>query len=142
MTGLLALFGAAFLAATILPAQSELVFAAMQASGAYPVWQLLIVATAGNVLGAVLTYAMGLGIERFRDRRWFPANAAQMERAQGWFARWGTPCLLFSWLPGGDVLVLLAGVMRVRFPLFLVLTLLSKGGRYLVLAGLVAPFTG
>ena len=142
MTGLLALFGAAFLAATILPAQSEIVFVALQAAGTYPLWHLLAVATLGNVLGAVLTYAMGLGIERFRDRRWFPASAAQMERAQRWFTRWGTPCLLFSWLPGGDVLVLLAGVMRVRFPLFLVLTLLSKGGRYLALAGLVAPFAG
>lgn len=140
MTGLVALFTAAFLAATILPAQSELVFAALQAQDNHPLWQLLIVATVGNVLGACLTYAMGAGIERFRNRVWFPATPAQLDRAQAWFARWGAGCLLLSWAPGGDIFPLLAGVMRLPIPLFLALTILAKGGRYLVLAGLLAPF--
>jgi membrane protein YqaA with SNARE-associated domain len=141
LTALFALFSAAFLAATIIPAQSELVFAALQAQGNHPLWQLLAVATLGNVLGSVVTYAMGLGIERFQNRRWFPATPAQMARAQGWYGRWGAASLLLSWLPGGDIFPLMAGVMRLSFPLFLVLTTLAKGGRYLVLAGLLAPLT-
>jgi membrane protein YqaA with SNARE-associated domain len=140
LTALLALFSAAFLAATILPAQSELVFAALQAQGAHPLWQLLAVATFGNVLGACVTYVMGLGVERFRHRRWFPATPAQLDRAQSWFARWGAASLLLSWAPGGDIFPLMAGVMRLSFPLFLALTIVAKGGRYLVLAGLLAPF--
>lgn len=141
MTALITLFSAAFLAATIIPAQSELVFAALQAQGTHPLWQLLAVATVGNVLGSVVTYAMGLGVERFRHRRWFPATPAQLDRAQSWFARWGAASLLLSWLPGGDIFPLMAGVMRLSFPLFLLLTTIAKGGRYLVLAGLLAPFT-
>src|SRR5690348_17622012 len=31
---------------------------------------LLAVASAGNVLGAVLNWGIGRGVERFRDRRW------------------------------------------------------------------------
>lgn len=139
MIGLVALFFAAFLAATIVPAQSELVFAAMQAQGSHPLWQLLVVATFGNVLGSCVTYAMGYGIERFRDRRWFPATPAQLDRAQSWFARWGAASLLLSWAPGGDIFPLMAGVMRLPLPTFLVLVTLAKGGRYLVLAGLLAP---
>lgn len=140
MTALLGLFTAAFLAATLLPAQSELVFAALQAQGSHPVVTLLAVATLGNVLGACLTYAMGRGVERFRDRSWFPASPAQMDRAQGWYSRWGAASLLLSWAPGGDIFPLMAGVMRLSIPVFLILTTLAKGGRYLVLAGILVPF--
>jgi len=138
VTGLVGLFAAAFLAATVLPAQSELVFVALQAQGLHSVWLLLVVATVGNTLGACVTYAMGRGVERFRGRRWFPATPAQLDRAQGWYRRWGAASLLLSWAPGGDLLTLMAGVMRLPFGLFLALTLLAKGGRYAVLAGLVA----
>jgi len=131
------LFLAAFLAATILPAQSELVFAAMQAQGVAPVWLLIVVATAGNVLGACVTYAMGAGIERLRNHRWFPVSPGQLQRAQRWFARWGAWSLLLSWAPGGDALTLAAGVMRLHPLRFLALTVVAKGGRYIALAGLL-----
>lgn len=142
VTGLLGLFAAAFIAATVLPAQSELVFAALQAQGLHPVWVLVVVATLGNTLGACVTYAMGRGVERLRDRRWFPATPAQMDRAQRWYARWGAASLLLSWAPGGDVLTLMAGVMRLRIAVFLALTVVAKGGRYIGLAALTAAVTG
>jgi membrane protein YqaA with SNARE-associated domain len=42
--------------------------------------------------------------------------------------------LLFAWLPiGGDALTFIAGIMRVRFSLFLLLTAIGKGARYAVL---------
>ncbi len=131
------LFLAAFLAATILPAQSELVFAAMQAQGVAPVWLLIVVATAANVLGACVTYAMGAGIERLRNHRWFPVTPGQLHRAQRWFARWGAWSLLLSWAPGGDGLTLAAGVMRLHPLRFLALTVVAKVGRYIALAGLL-----
>jgi len=140
LTALLGLFTAAFLAATILPAQSELVFAALQVQGLHPVASLVAIATLGNVLGACVTYAMGRAVERFRDRPWFPASPAQLDRAQGWYGRWGAASLLLSWAPGGDLFTLMAGVMRLSIPVFLILTILAKGGRYLVLAGILAPF--
>jgi membrane protein YqaA with SNARE-associated domain len=41
---------------------------------------------------------------------------------------------LLAWLPiGGDALTFIAGVMRVRFDLFFVLTAIGKGIRYAVL---------
>jgi membrane protein YqaA with SNARE-associated domain len=39
---------------------------------------------------------------------------------------------------GGDALTFLAGFMRVRFDLFLVLTAIGKGTRYAIVLGLVA----
>ncbi|MEH7827339.1 YqaA family protein [Gemmobacter denitrificans] len=138
MIALSGLFLAALLAATVIPAQSELVFAGLQLAGGHPLWLIWLVATCGNVLGSVVTYAMGRGIERFRHHRWFPATPEQMQRAQVWYGRWGAGSLLLSWAPGGDVLVLMAGVMRLPVLPFLMLTTLAKGGRYAALAAALA----
>ncbi|MFD2436570.1 hypothetical protein [Modicisalibacter luteus] len=38
-----------------------------------------------------------------------------------------------AWLPvGGDALTFIAGLLRVSFPIFFVLTAIGKGARYLV----------
>jgi len=76
------LFGAAFLAATIIPAQSELVLAAMMMSGRFDTAALLLIATSGNTLGAVLNWVLGRFVETFRDRRWFPISANALRRGQ------------------------------------------------------------
>jgi len=133
-----ALFASAFLAATIFPAQSEAVLAAMLTAGAYPAVTLIAVASAGNVLGAAVNWLLGRGIERFKDRRWFPAKADALERAQRWYGRYGKWSLLLSWAPLiGDPLTLAAGIMRERFIVFLILVSIAKVGRYLVLAFIV-----
>jgi membrane protein YqaA with SNARE-associated domain len=133
MTGLAGLFLAAFLAATPVPMQSEVVFLALQ-SASWPALPLVLVASIANTLGSCVTYAIGRGAERFRNRRWFPLTPAALSRAQSWWARWGLWSLLLSWAPGGDLIVALAGVMRVPFPVFLALVALAKTGRYIILA--------
>ncbi len=127
------LFAAALIAATILPMQSEAALVALLLSG-YSPWALLIVASIGNVLGSVINWLIGRGIERFRDRRWFPANEAALTRAQGWYQRYGKWSLLLSWAPiVGDPLTVIAGVMREPLPIFLLLVTIAKVGRYAVL---------
>ena len=109
------LFFAAFGAATILPMQSELVLGALQASQTVPVWALFIVASVGNTLGAVINYWLGLGIDRFEGRKWFPASPEQMARARAWYGRWGVWSLLLSWAPFADPLTVVAGILRTPF---------------------------
>lgn len=141
MTGIAALaglFAAAFVAATVIPAQSEAVLAALLLSGNHPIIVLLIVATFGNVLGSVVNWALGRGIERFRHRRWFPADATALARAQRWYRRYGKWSLLLSWAPFvGDPLTVMAGVLREPFGSFLLLVTIAKLTRYLVLASIV-----
>ncbi|MFV3131635.1 YqaA family protein [Niveispirillum sp. KHB5.9] len=131
------LFLAALIAATILPAQSEAVLVGLLMTGDYSPWLLVLVASLGNILGSVLNWLLGRGIERFRDRRWFPVKAAALERAQGWYRRYGKWSLLLSWAPViGDPLTVAAGVMREPFPVFLSIVTAAKVGRYLVLAAI------
>lgn len=127
------LFASAFLSATIIPGQSEAILMGLLLAGYSPAL-LLTLASIGNVLGSVLNWALGRGLEQYRDRRWFPVDAEALGRAQRWYGRYGKWTLLLSWVPiVGDPLTLVAGLMRERLGVFLVLVSLAKVGRYLVL---------
>lgn len=131
----LGLFLAALMAATILPLQSEAALVGLLVTGAYPAWLLVVVASLGNVLGAVINWLLGRGIERFRGRRWFPVTPAALDRAQDWYRRYGKWSLLLSWAPViGDPLTVVAGLAREPLPVFLALVTVAKAGRYAVLA--------
>ena len=132
------LFGSAFLAATILPFYSEVVLYALLREGGDPV-ALLVVATLGNTLGAVLNWVLGRYLLHFQDRRWFYFSRAQIEKAQRWFQRYGFWSLLLAWMPvGGDALTLIAGVMKVRLWLFVLLVGTGKALRYVSVAYVAA----
>ena len=127
------LFLSAFGAATLLPFYSEVTLLALASQGHDPIW-LWLIATAGNTLGAAVNFVLGRYLTHFEKRKWFPFKAEKLHRAQGWFQRYGLWSLLLSWAPiGGDAITFIAGVMRVSWPAFLVLTTISKGGRYAVL---------
>jgi membrane protein YqaA with SNARE-associated domain len=129
------LFLAAFVAATILPAQSELVLAGLLASGQYSPVVLVAVASVGNILGSVANWLLGRAIEHFRDQPWFPVTPDALKRAEGWYRRYGRWSLLASWMPViGDPLTVVAGVLREPLWSFLLLVAIAKTGRYIVLA--------
>lgn len=129
------LFLTALVAATILPAQSEAALVALLVAGDQPAWALITVAGVGNVLGSVINWGLGRGIERLRHHRWFPVTEADLDRAGRWYRRWGKWSLLLSWAPIiGDPLTVAAGVLREPFPVFLILVTIAKVGRYLIVA--------
>jgi len=137
MEAFLGLFAVAFLAATVLPAHSEVVFAGLLAAGYDPL-ALWVWATAGNSLGAAVNWVLGRSLLHFQDRPWFPFKPDRLGRAQRWFQRYGVWSLLLAWAPVfGDALTFIAGLMRVRFDLFFVLTAIGKGARYAILLGAI-----
>ncbi|MEQ8482997.1 MAG: YqaA family protein [Pseudomonadales bacterium] len=137
MEAYLGLFGVAFLAATLLPAYSEVMLVGLLAAGYDPVW-LWVWASTGNTLGSVVNWLLGRYLLHFQSRRWFPFKASTLGPAQRWFQRYGVWSLLLAWAPvGGDALTFIAGMMRVRFLPFVVLTGIGKGARYAILLGLV-----
>ncbi|HMS95846.1 MAG TPA: YqaA family protein [Tabrizicola sp.] len=141
MIALSFLFLAAFLAATPVPFQSELVFLGLQAAG-WSAGLLVLVASVGNTLGSCATYGLGRWLADQQSHPWFPLTSDQMARAEHWNCRWGVWALLLSWLPGGDLIVAISGILRVPFPLFLALVALAKTGRYVALAWAGAAVLG
>ncbi|TIS63396.1 MAG: DedA family protein [Mesorhizobium sp.] len=142
MLGDIAVFGGLFLtafaAATILPLQSEALLAGLLLAGRQSPATLVLVATIGNVLGSVVNWLLGRGIDHFRDRKWFPVKPAVLDRAAARYRRYGRWSLLLSWVPViGDPLTVVAGVLRVPFWSFISIVTVAKACRYLALSGAV-----
>ncbi len=129
-----ALFALSFLASTLLPLGSEWLLAAMLINHHDPV-MTVAVATFGNTLGALTTWAIGMLGGPFLIRRVLRVDAAAEESAKRFYRRYGVWSLLFSWLPFiGDPLCLAAGIFRVGFGRFSLLVSTGKLARYAAVA--------
>lgn len=126
------LFGWSFLAATVLPLGSEPALVYLVRDG-YPIAPLIVVATAGNYLGACTTFALaGLARRRIGAGR---SPSRRQERALDLINRYGAPAMLLSWVPLiGDVLVAAAGAAGMPFAAFSVWTIAGKAARYAAVA--------
>jgi len=130
--GYLGLFIASFLAATVIPFSSEVIFSAMVFSG-LDAWTCVWVATLGNWLGGMSCYYLGrlgkmdwiekyLGVKKEKIEKF----ADRIHKHGDWFA-------FFSFLPGiGDIIAVASGFFRCRWWLVSISMLLGKFGRYVV----------
>lgn len=135
IASLLSLFVISFLAATLLPAQSELGLTGLIVLGEVPVYLLVIVASLGNTLGSCVNWLLGRWAMSLAGASWFPVKAQSLEKATIWYQRYGRWSLLLSWAPiVGDPLTLAAGVLKEPFWSFLVLVAIAKTTRYVVVA--------
>jgi membrane protein YqaA with SNARE-associated domain len=122
------MFVVSLLAATILPIGSEPLLVALVRMHPEQVAATVAVATAGNTLGGMTSYALGRFVGRV-------APAATRSRWAEGLRRWGAPALLLAWAPiGGDLLCVLAGWMRLPWWQCALWMLLGKLARYVVLA--------
>lgn len=133
------LFLSAFVAATILPAQSEALLAYQVSIAPQSILSLITVATIGNVLGSVVNWWLGRQAEKVKNKSWFPISQQKLLKAELYFRNYGRYSLLLSWLPFiGDPLTIVAGVLREPLWSFVILVTISKCSRYLFVAGIVS----
>ena len=122
------LFMSSFLAATVLPGGSEVVFYALIQQGLASASAALAVATIGNTLGGMTSYCIG---------RVMPAGRALPGITT--LQRYGSAALLLSWVPVvGDALCIAAGWLRINAIAATVFMGLGKFGRYVVIAAAAA----
>jgi len=133
-----ALFLSALVSSTLFPGGSEALLIYLLQEVNRNVYLLIFVATLGNVLGSVITYYMGkYGFQL--SHRWFRISEDKLSRAEHHFQRFGTPALLFAWLPIiGDPLCLVAGGLRYSFFSFIILVSIGKLSRYTLIAWLAS----
>lgn len=127
------MFVSAFLAATILPLSSELVFTTLALNGSSAL-VLLVVASTGNVLGSIVNYVLGFRFGQLAATKLLRVSHATFMWAEVMYKKWGKWSLLLAWVPIiGDPLTLLAGTLRTRFWFFLLIVGISKTARYAAL---------
>lgn len=132
--GLPALLVVSFLAATVLPIASEWLLVALVINRVDPAAAVGI-ATLGNTLGAITTWALGIWGGTCIIRRWLKIGEAERQRAERWYDRWGSWSLLMAWVPFvGDPLCFVGGLLKVPLWRFTLLVAAGKAARYAALA--------
>ena len=129
------LFSSSFISSTLLPGHSELILTAFIYSNKFPVLTLVLVASLGNILGSVLNWYLGFYFVKFKEKKWFPINHLQLEKASLWFTTYGKWTLFLSWVPFiGDPLTVVAGILRIPIITFLIIVSISKILRYVFIS--------
>lgn len=132
----LILFFSALISATIFPLGSEALFIYDIKEG-YNVYLLLLFATAGNSLGSVINYYMGLKGEEYLISKKI-LKERQIVFYKSYFDKYGFVLILFSWLPiVGDTITFIAGILKFDLKKFLVLVIIAKFSRYLFLVWII-----
>ena len=128
------LFVSSVLAATLIPAQSESVLVGSMLLMPEEVLGLVMIASFGNTLGAVVNWVLGRFFGQTIGRRLF-SDTPRMRRITHWYQRYGWLTLFGSWIPiVGDPLTFCAGVMREPLWRFLLVVTFAKTLRYVVVA--------
>lgn len=137
-----ALFSISLLASSLVPIGSEWLLVLMLTRGYDPVYTVLT-ATAGNYLGGVTTYLVGIYGGSWLIENILRVSHDQQQKAQIYYRRYGAYSLLFSWVPIiGDPLCLVGGMLRINFALFTLLVASGKLIRYAVTAWITVRVTG
>jgi len=128
--GLAGLFVSAFVSATVLPGNSEIVLVAFIKAFPARAAVAIAVATVGNTLGGLTTYGLG---------RLVPESKVPEGRALQWVRRFGAFALLLSWFPViGDALCAAAGWLRIPWGSAALAMAIGKLARYAALAWALA----
>jgi len=131
--GYIGLFLASFLAATILPLGSEVVFAALLAAGLNG-WGCVAVASVGNWMGGMTNYYLGrLGKIEWIEK-YLKVKKEKIDKMQHWLEGKGASMAFFSFLPVvGDLIALALGYMRANVYIVNVAMFSGKFVRYVLL---------
>ena len=137
------MFVSSLISSSLLPGNSEIVFTTIASQliiserslYSFSLFGLIAVATIGNTLGSLITFAMG---------KLLPEPKAQENKYADWaidkLNRYGTFMLLLSWLPiVGDLLCGLAGWLRLPILQSTICIFIGKFARYIVLLVGVYP---
>ena len=126
------LFLSAFISSTLFPGGSEAILVYLLTQTETSVLDLWWVASVGNTLGGMTSWLIGFYVSRR-----YPAQGLikpEQKRVLSWVQHWGSPALLFSWLPFvGDALCVVAGWLRIHWFISLLMIFIGKAARYAVI---------
>jgi membrane protein YqaA with SNARE-associated domain len=134
------LAGLSFAESSFFPVPPDVMLAPMSLATPQRAWFYAALTTVMSVLGGIAGYAIGLlafdVVEPWLHRAGYWES---YQHASEWFAIWGFWAVLlagFSPIPY-KVFTIAAGVVVLSFPLFVIASLIGRGARFFLVAGLV-----
>ena len=129
------LFLGSFLAATIVPFSADVMLVGMLVAGGSP-WAVIAIATAGNFLGGLTSYGVGL-IGKWEWIIKLGVKPETLEKQKAKIDKYGSWAALLSWVPIiGDVIAVALGFYRAKFLPSALFMFIGKFGRFVAWYGL------
>jgi len=133
--------GLSFAESTFFPVPPDVMLAPMTLARPDHWFRLALITTVASVLGGVVGWLLGyFAVELVMPLIEEASYGGAYERAQAWFKEWGFWAVLlagFSPIPY-KVFTIAAGVLTLNLPLFVLASILGRGGRFFLVAWLVA----
>ena len=132
MSAYISIFIVSLISGSLFPLGSEALLIYYLKEG-YNSFLLLLFATIGNFLGALINYFLGLKGEEFLEKKSILKKEA-IFKAKKRFDKYGAFALLLSPLPIiGDPITFIAGALKYDIKKFSLIVFFAKGVRYLLL---------
>ncbi|OOZ41207.1 hypothetical protein BOW53_04905 [Solemya pervernicosa gill symbiont] len=130
-----------FAESSFFPIPPDVMLAPMTLAKPHKAWHYALITTIASVLGGMLGYLIGMfAFEMIEPLIHKAGYWARFERAQQWFSEWGFWAIFlagFSPIPY-KVFTIAAGVISMAVPPFLIASLIGRGGRFFLVAGIIA----
>ena len=134
----------AFAESSFFPVPPDLLLAPMALAHPRRAWRFALIATVASVLGGVLGYAIGAAL--FDTLGQWLVNlygyGAKMEALKQTYAEWGWLVILAKGatpIPY-KLVTITSGLLGYNFPLFVALSVLTRGARFFLVAGALSWF--
>jgi membrane protein YqaA with SNARE-associated domain len=138
------LFVIAFAESSFFPIPPDVLIIPMVLAAPTRAWRIVAVATAGSVLGGLAGYGIGYFLFEALGQPMldFYGYAAKFDRFQDWYREWGGWIVFaggFSPVPY-KVITIASGSVNLDLVTFTVVSLVSRCGRFLIVAALLWKF--
>jgi len=139
-----ALAAIAFAESSVFPIPPDVILAPMSLAAPKKAWTYALIATIASVLGGIVGYGIGallfdtLGQWLIHVYGYGDRMAALKET----YAKWGALVILIKGLTPipFKLVTIVSGLLGYNFPLFVLLCLITRGGRFFLLAGALNHF--
>ena len=139
-----ALAAIAFAESSVFPIPPDVILAPMSLAAPKKAWTYALIATIASVLGGIVGYGIGallydtLGQWLIHVYGYGDKMAALKET----YAKWGALLILIKGLTPipFKLVTIVSGLLGYNFPLFVLLCLITRGGRFFLLAGALNHF--
>ena len=140
----LALGAVAFAESSFFPIPPDLLLVPMSLAQPRRAWAYATICTAASVLGGVLGYAIG-ALLYDTVGQWLIATyhyADRMDAMRAAYAQWGWLLILIKGLTPipYKLVTIVSGLLGYNFALFVLLSIVTRGARFFILAGLLNRF--
>jgi len=139
-----ALAAIAFAESSVFPIPPDVILAPMSLAAPKKAWTYALIATVASVLGGIVGYGIGaLLFDTFGQ--WLIhvyGYADKMAALKETYAKWGALVILIKGLTPipFKLVTIVSGLLGYNFPLFVLLCLITRGGRFFLLAGALNHF--